>query len=118
VQDGVFDIWVPLLVFSPFVFDATATVLRRAFRGEKIWEAHRTHYYQRLVLCGWGHRKTLGLEYALMALCVVAALLYQSMADTGRAVLLAIWMLGFAGLAVGVGLMEQRAMRQGWTNEG
>jgi hypothetical protein len=53
-----------------------------------------------------------------MALCVVAALLYQSMADTGRAVLLAIWMLGFAGLAVGVGLMEQRAMRQGWTNEG
>ena len=53
-----------------------------------------------------------------MVLCVVAALLYQSMTDTGRVALLAIWLLGFAGLAVGVGLMERRAMRQGCTNEG
>lgn len=118
VHDGVFDIWIPLLVFSPFVLDATVTVLRRVFRGERIWEAHRTHYYQRLVLYGWGHRKTLGVEYALMVLCVVAALLYQSMTDTGRVALLAIWLLGFAGLAVGVGLMERRAMRPGCTNEG
>jgi len=118
VHDGLFDIWTPLLLFSPFVLDATATVLRRVFHGEKIWEAHRTHYYQRLVLHGWGHRKTLLSEYALMVLCVAAALLYQAATDVGRVVLLAIWILGFVMLAVRIGLMEQRAVRQGRTYEG
>jgi hypothetical protein len=42
-----------LLVFSPFIVDATWTLLRRAARGEKIWRAHREHHYQRLVLAGW-----------------------------------------------------------------
>ncbi len=112
VQDGVFDIWVPLLVFSPFVLDATATVLRRALRGEKVWEAHRTHYYQRLVLYGWGHRKTLLVEYALMALCVIAAFFYHVAADSGRIVILGLWILGFISLALSIGWMEQRANRQ------
>lgn len=118
VHDNVFDIWTPLLVFSPFVLDATATVLRRALHGEKIWEAHRTHYYQRLVLHGWGHRKTLLLECAIMALCAAAAVLYHAVNDFWRVVLLTIWALGFVILALGIGLMEQRAVRQGRTYEG
>ena len=117
VHDGLFDIWTPLLVFSPFVLDATVTVVRRALQGKKIWEAHRTHYYQRLVLYGWGHRKTLLSEYALMALCVTAALVYHSASDSWRVVLLAIWIVGFATLALGVRLMEQRAGRQRRTYE-
>ncbi len=118
VQDGVFDLWVPVLVFSPFVVDATATVLRRALHGERVWQAHRTHYYQRLVLYGWGHRKTLAAEYALMALCVFAALFYQVSSDRGRIVILSIWMLGFISLALGISLMEQRAIRRGRRYEG
>ena len=61
VHDGVFDIWVPLLIFSPFIVDATVTLFRRLLRGERVWHAHREHYYQRLVLAGhwkhpgWGH---------------------------------------------------------------
>ncbi|MEI2772631.1 MAG: UDP-phosphate N-acetylglucosaminyl 1-phosphate transferase [Candidatus Competibacter sp.] len=55
---GLFPFWVAILVFSPFIVDATATLLRRLLRREKVWEAHRTHYYQRLVLLGWGHRGT------------------------------------------------------------
>ncbi len=34
----------------------------------------RTHYYQRLVQLGWGHRDTALAEYALMAVCGAAAL--------------------------------------------
>jgi len=30
-----------------FVADATITILKRLFRGEKIWEPHRSHFYQR-----------------------------------------------------------------------
>jgi len=73
-RDGAWPIWFPVAVFSPFIFDATVTLLRRAARGERIWEAHRTHYYQRLVQLGWGHRNTALAEYALMAGCAVVAL--------------------------------------------
>src|SRR5690606_5547729 len=54
---GLFPLWVALLVFSPFLLDATVTLIRRAGRRERFWEAHRSHYYQRLAL-RWGHRKT------------------------------------------------------------
>lgn len=73
-RDGAWPIWFPVAVFSPFVFDATVTLLRRAARGERVWEAHRTHYYQRLVQLGWGHRNTALAEYVLMAGCAVVAL--------------------------------------------
>jgi UDP-N-acetylmuramyl pentapeptide phosphotransferase/UDP-N-acetylglucosamine-1-phosphate transferase len=32
-----------------YLFDATITLLRRLARGERIWEAHRQHFYQRAV---------------------------------------------------------------------
>jgi UDP-N-acetylmuramyl pentapeptide phosphotransferase/UDP-N-acetylglucosamine-1-phosphate transferase len=35
-----------------FVADATITLVRRARRGEKPWQAHREHFYQRAVLGG------------------------------------------------------------------
>jgi len=66
VHDGLFPLWFPLLVFSPFVVDATVTLIRRMLHKEKVWQAHRTHYYQRLVQAGWGHKKTVLAEYALM----------------------------------------------------
>ena len=59
---------VPILIFSPFILDATATVFRRAWQRQRIWEAHREHYYQRLIRSGWSHRRTVLLEYGLMAL--------------------------------------------------
>lgn len=74
--------WFPLLVFSPFAVDASVTLLRRALRGARIWEAHKEHCYQKLVRMGWGHRRTALAEYGLMALCGIAALggMSQSMA--------------------------------------
>jgi UDP-N-acetylmuramyl pentapeptide phosphotransferase/UDP-N-acetylglucosamine-1-phosphate transferase len=56
----------PLLVFSPFIVDASVTLARRALRGEKIWQAHRSHYYQRVVLLGASHRQLALAAYALM----------------------------------------------------
>lgn len=60
--------WFPFLVSAPFFLDATATILRRMARGVRFWEAHREHYYQRLIRSGWSHRRTALCEYALMAL--------------------------------------------------
>jgi UDP-N-acetylmuramyl pentapeptide phosphotransferase/UDP-N-acetylglucosamine-1-phosphate transferase len=74
-RENIFPLWVALLVFSPFIFDATITLLRRLLRGEKIWLAHKSHYYQRLVQLGWGHKRTVLWEYTVMAMCSISALL-------------------------------------------
>lgn len=93
-------LWFPLLVFSPFAVDATVTLARRMARGEKFWEPHFDHYYQRLVRMGWGHRRTALAEYACMLACVAAAITalprgaeIQGMILGGTAVLyaLAVW---------------------------
>jgi UDP-N-acetylmuramyl pentapeptide phosphotransferase/UDP-N-acetylglucosamine-1-phosphate transferase len=56
-HDGVWPLWFPLLIFSPFIADATSTLWQRLWRRERIWQAHREHHYQRLILMGWSHRK-------------------------------------------------------------
>lgn len=58
--------WYPVFVFSPFIVDASLTLLKRALRRERIWEAHKQHYYQRLIRMGWGHKKTALAGYGLM----------------------------------------------------
>jgi len=66
--------WFPLLVFLPFLADATLTLLLRAWRRERVWEAHRSHFYQRLHTLGAGHRGTLAIYLATMLACAGLAL--------------------------------------------
>lgn len=66
--------WFGVILFSPFIVDASYTLLKRLLRGARVWQAHREHFYQRLVQSGWGHRKTALAEYALMMLCSAAAI--------------------------------------------
>jgi UDP-GlcNAc:undecaprenyl-phosphate GlcNAc-1-phosphate transferase len=66
------------MAFSPFIVDASVTLIKRMIRRERIWEAHKSHYYQRLVQMGWGHRKTAMAEYIVM-LAVGVSSLYASM---------------------------------------
>lgn len=107
-QAGLFPFWAALWVFSPFIVDATVTLLRRLMRGERVWEAHRSHYYQRLVLLGWGHRRTVLAEYALMLTCAGTAMLAVHLPLNG-ALLLALGGCGVYGLLMrGVSRLEQR----------
>jgi len=98
IRMGIFEFWFPLLVFSPFILDATVTLLRRLMRREKVWQAHREHYYQRLVLAGWGHKKTVLVEYLLMVAVGLSAL---AMLHWGIPALygLGFWMVVYALLA-------------------
>jgi UDP-N-acetylmuramyl pentapeptide phosphotransferase/UDP-N-acetylglucosamine-1-phosphate transferase len=65
-QQGCWTVWFPLLAFSPFIVDASVTLIKRTLRGVKVTEAHREHYYQRAILLGWSHRKLVLAEYLLM----------------------------------------------------
>lgn len=62
---GVLFVWL-------FVFDSVFTFLRRAGRFEKVWQAHREHLYQRLVLSTFSHRSTT-LIYGLISITISVA---------------------------------------------
>ena len=72
--NGLWPLWLPILVFSPFIADASVTLVKRTLRGEKIWQAHREHYYQRIVQSGFGHRNTALLGYILMFAAGISAI--------------------------------------------
>jgi UDP-N-acetylmuramyl pentapeptide phosphotransferase/UDP-N-acetylglucosamine-1-phosphate transferase len=90
VVHGLWGAWFPTLVFLPFVADATLTLVRRAWRRERWWEGHRSHYYQRLHQLGAGHAGTLAVYAALILGTSVTAVLCARMApEWGWRVLLA-----------------------------
>ena len=51
------NLWVWIILFGLFWFDATLTLLRRYKNGEKLSQAHKKHAYQRLTQAGWPHDK-------------------------------------------------------------
>ncbi len=105
-KDDVFAIWVGVLIFSPFIVDATVTLVRRLVRGERVWEAHKSHFYQRLVQLGWGHRQTVTREYALMLACAVSALATPMLSAAQRWALLSAWIVVYTTLVLGVRHIE------------
>jgi UDP-GlcNAc:undecaprenyl-phosphate/decaprenyl-phosphate GlcNAc-1-phosphate transferase len=86
-RNDLWPLWFPVLVFAPFIADATITLVRRLLRGERIWQAHRDHYYQRMVRMGLGHRRTACVAYAVMLLSASAALLGRGQAPATQATL-------------------------------
>lgn len=109
IHHGSFDFWVPVLIFSPFIVDATITLFRRLLRGQRIWQAHREHYYQRMVLLGWTHRQTVMVEYCLMIAGGVSAVVYGHAGETLRLIILLGWVFVYTSLAIAVRLAETRS---------
>lgn len=99
-QHNYWPLWFPLLVFSPFVVDATVTLIKRTRHGEKLTQAHRSHYYQRLIQMGWGHRNTAIAEYILMFLTGASALWGIGLDGQGQGSLLAWWAAVYLGLSM------------------
>jgi len=62
---------VAALALWPFIFDTAATLFRRLWAGENVFQAHRSHLYQRLVGAGWSHRAVASL-YGGLAACGAA----------------------------------------------
>ena len=105
---GIFPLWIAVLVFSPFIVDATVTLGRRFWRRERVWEAHKSHCYQRLVQLGWGHRKTVVWEYLLMMLCSLSAVAALHLGPTYQWWLLGSWIVIYVTLIVLVNRLAGR----------
>ena len=112
-RNDLWPLWFPVLVFGPFIGDATLTFAKRLVRGERVWEAHRAHYYQRLVRMGFGHRATALVGYAAMLACAATALAGRSQPAPVQAALFAGASALLAALALWIDLRWRRFLRLG-----
>lgn len=99
---GAWPWWFPALVFSPFIVDASVTIVRRLALGERIWIAHRTHYYQRLVLAGWTRRRLALAAYALMIAVAVSALAASRATFEVQCAIILLWFAIYLTLLVAI----------------
>ena len=106
-RDGEWPLWFPVMVFAPFVADATLTLIKRVVARERIWQAHNKHYYQRLVRMGWSHRDTALAEYSLMLTCGATALW-----ALGHSASFPLAAAALLGLHVALALWVERAWRR------
>jgi UDP-N-acetylmuramyl pentapeptide phosphotransferase/UDP-N-acetylglucosamine-1-phosphate transferase len=64
-----------LVLYMPFLYDATFTLGRRFVEGKPFWKAHREHLYQRLMIAGMSHMRVLRVCVCSYILCAVLAFL-------------------------------------------
>lgn len=108
VYEGAASIWTISIVGSPFLVDATFTLLRRMFRGDRWYHAHRQHAYQKLAIRWSAHRPVTALLLGVQ-LVVVAPLASLGHFRPGMAPLLAIVVslaLCLAAWRVGAGVAD------------
>ena len=63
-----------LLVATPLLGDACLCVPRRLLAGQRVFQAHRLHLFQRLHQAGWPHARVSSLYIAATAALAIALL--------------------------------------------
>ena len=111
-RESILPVWLGVIVFSPFIVDATITLGMRIMRREKFWQAHKTHYYQRVVRFGWGHRRTVLAEYGLMLACCGSAFVAAGLGVDAQILIIAFWSVVYAGLIFLIQRAERSKERQ------
>jgi UDP-N-acetylmuramyl pentapeptide phosphotransferase/UDP-N-acetylglucosamine-1-phosphate transferase len=104
-------LWVSIMIFSPFIIDATITLLTRMLRKERFWAAHRTHYYQRLVTSGNSHKKVVLCEYLLMFTVSIFGITAVCSTQS-HLVLFIVWLLIFSFAAFSVNRLTASAFEK------
>jgi UDP-N-acetylmuramyl pentapeptide phosphotransferase/UDP-N-acetylglucosamine-1-phosphate transferase len=96
-------LWAPALILPLYYLaDATITLGRRGIRGERVWQAHREHFYQKAVQGGRSHA------------AVSTAIGLANLVLAGLAILALTWpWLGLAAAAATVAVLLVWLSRQG-----
>ena len=69
-------VFITMLILSSLYLDAGLTLFNRIVKRENIFQPHHTHYYQRLLSLGLNHKQVTLLEYLLVIMLGVSALIY------------------------------------------
>ena len=93
-----FAVW--LILLGPLLFASAFTLVLRIARGERWYEPHRQHLYQRLVRRGWSHLAVTSVYLCadLFLAGVVVAYFTMGLGFAAVAVLTAVPLLGIVGL--------------------
>ncbi|MHC8306514.1 MraY family glycosyltransferase [Pseudomonas sp. PB3P13] len=103
-------LWVWLILLGVFIVDATFTLSRRLLRGEKVYEAHRSHAYQ-FASRHFGNHITVSLAVAvinLFWLLPIASLAALGVLDGAVALLSAYAPLIFLAMKFNAGGIENK----------
>jgi hypothetical protein len=79
-----------------YLADATVTLLSRMIAGERFWQAHRTHFYQRATDRGFS---VIAIDRRVFMVNVILAILaiFSIIASS--------WTFDFGALGLGIGLV-------------
>jgi UDP-N-acetylmuramyl pentapeptide phosphotransferase/UDP-N-acetylglucosamine-1-phosphate transferase len=91
--------WFPALVFATFIVDSGLTLAKRLIHRENPFQAHRSHYYQRLIRMGWSHRRLALGAYALMVATSLSALWLRNATLPASVLGIALWSGAFCVVA-------------------
>lgn len=110
VKQNSASLWMWMILTSAFFVDATTTLVRRSLRGERVYEAHRTHAYQWLAR-KWGSHRNVTLALAAVNafwLFPAAYLAARNPSAAGPIALVAYVPVVFGVLVAGAGRPEHR----------
>lgn len=99
--------WVPVL--APFIFDTITTLISRIARGQRWFEAHREHFYQRLIRRGWSHLAVTGLYLSVSLILGLATIAYYGYGIIGLPMFIGLVFLPLAGIVILVRRVETRS---------
>ncbi len=96
---GAFGIPVAAMVMMLFLTDSTLTLLARVIRGERWYNPHRQHVYQRLIAHGWTHGRVAFLyqfiNVAVVLPAILVAVSFPLLARAAALVSMSICVLGW-----------------------
>jgi Fuc2NAc and GlcNAc transferase len=108
VSSSLFFIW--LILLGVFIVDATVTLIRRVLRGDRVYEAHRSHAYQ-FASRRFGSHRSVSLAVGLINIFWLLPLAYLvaiDVLDGGVALMVAYAPLIFISLKLNAGGLEAR----------
>lgn len=112
---------IPFLIFvlllGTFVIDTAVTLMRRILKNERWFEAHRSHYYQRLVISGYSHRQVTLLECGVTSVLGLGAILYMTGNEWTQALVLGCSLLLLIGVIAFIEIKERQIKISRATNE-
>jgi len=108
---GAFDYPLALMLMLLFLTDATLTLLLRVIRGERWYNAHRQHLYQRLIAHGWTHARVAmvyqAINLTLVLPGIVIAVNFPALAWATALALTLIFVLGWYFSISRLGVLAQ-----------
>lgn len=94
------------MVLGVFIFDTVVTLIRRITKGERWYQAHRSHFYQRAVKLGYSHLQVTSALSLVALLLTGMACIYLQVLPLIQITILIVTLLGLISLALWIILRE------------